>query len=320
MCLVVSIGFIRVASAAVNTFLGKGVVAFDSIKVGRALMNGTIVNTTTKNGANNPVTIGDNLRIDGNIFRTEIGGTNPLKIADTLRPTTDAVYSLGESTNRFLNLYLSGSLIGTGVVGSDAIVDNAITSAKIADGTIANADFAADAITTAKVADGTIANADLAADAITTVKIVDSAVTMAKIADSAITTAKIADGTIVAGDLGAGSVTGTAIAANTITADKIVDASNASGLRKADIGVLSTIAFVNPPNIPAQSCAGATAVVTGTQPGDIVLASPIDTPLNGLIAVTYDVVLADTIDFWFCNVTAGALNDGPEGWRVLVIR
>lgn len=280
VCLVMVLGFLRVASAAVDTFLGRGTASFDSIKTGRALMNGTIVNTTTKNGANNPVTIGDNLRIDGNIFRTEIGGTNSLKIADSLRPITDAVYSLGESTNRFLNLYLSGNLIGSGVVGSDAIADSAITTAKIADGTIVNADFAADAITTAKIADGTIALADLAAN----------------------------------------SVVGAAIAADAVTGDKIVDASNVSGLRKADIGVLSSIVFVNPPNIPAQSCAGATAVVTGTQPSDIVLANPIDTPLNGLIAVTYDVVLADTINFLFCNVTAVALNDGPEGWRVLVIR
>ena len=66
---------------------------FDSIYVGKqgtggvTFFNGTIVNNTTDDNDNGlPITFGDDVRIDGEIFRTEVGGDNPLKIADTLRP------------------------------------------------------------------------------------------------------------------------------------------------------------------------------------------------------------------------------------------
>jgi hypothetical protein len=51
--------------------------------------------------------------------------------------------------------------------GSVAIVNDAVTTAKILDGTILAADIA-DAVTTAKILDGTILAADIAADAVTT--------------------------------------------------------------------------------------------------------------------------------------------------------
>jgi hypothetical protein len=51
-----------------------------------------------------------------------------------------------------------------------AIVDDAVTTAKILDGTILAADIAADAVTTAKILDGTILAADIAADAVTTAR------------------------------------------------------------------------------------------------------------------------------------------------------
>ena len=51
--------------------------------------NGTMLNTTKTNGADNPIAIGDNLRVDGEIFRGAKAGadTKPVKINDSLQVT-----------------------------------------------------------------------------------------------------------------------------------------------------------------------------------------------------------------------------------------
>lgn len=80
-----------VISTAVTTSLFAGVAfaatpgsvagVFDSLTVGKqgtggvTFFNGTIINATTENGADNPVTFGDNVRIDGRIFRGNTQGT-----------------------------------------------------------------------------------------------------------------------------------------------------------------------------------------------------------------------------------------------------
>ncbi|MBU1178717.1 hypothetical protein KJ903_05940 [Patescibacteria group bacterium] len=79
---------------------------------GVTYFNGTIVNASEDADGNDtiPVTFGDDVRIDGIIYRSEEGGDNPLKIADSLRPTADAVYSFGTSDYQFLDAYLSGTV------------------------------------------------------------------------------------------------------------------------------------------------------------------------------------------------------------------
>ena len=101
-------------------------VIVPSIKVGAqgvggvTFFNGTIVNSTTNSGANNPVTFGDDVRIDGQIYRTEVGGANPLKLADSIRPQTTNAYDLGSSTYRFKDGYFAGDLnVGGTVDGVD---------------------------------------------------------------------------------------------------------------------------------------------------------------------------------------------------------
>ena len=43
---------------------------------GVTFFNGTIINETTTDGANNPVTFGDNVRIDGRLYRGATSGTS----------------------------------------------------------------------------------------------------------------------------------------------------------------------------------------------------------------------------------------------------
>ncbi|NQU99953.1 MAG: hypothetical protein HQ538_04395 [Parcubacteria group bacterium] len=129
----------------------QGGLHIDSV----TFFNGTAVNnSTTDDGEDIPFTIGDNARIDGEIFRTEVGGDNPIKLADSIKPQTTAIYDLGTSSNRFRNIYLegnittnggiditsedvtitngglsitNGNLIGAGIVSSENIMNNSIT-------------------------------------------------------------------------------------------------------------------------------------------------------------------------------------------------
>jgi len=128
-------------------------VIVPSIKVGAqgvggvTFFNGTIVNSTTDadTGDEMPVTFGDDVRIDGRVFRgatagTSVGDSKPFIINDN----AEVAGSLS-----------IGSLSGTGVVNSTNILD----------GTIAAADLASSSVTSAKIVDGTITGSDISSSA-----------------------------------------------------------------------------------------------------------------------------------------------------------
>jgi hypothetical protein len=78
--------FIAIAAMALTVGVVKAASAvYDTLTIGRqsvggvTYFNGTMKNNTTTNGADNPVTIGDNLRVDGRVYRGTTAGT-----ADTL--------------------------------------------------------------------------------------------------------------------------------------------------------------------------------------------------------------------------------------------
>ena len=97
-----------VAMSAVTTFRGQGTFEVDALKVGNqgtggvTAFNGTIINNTTgANGSDLPVTFGDNVRIDGRVYRGSTAGTSDDKpfiindnaeIAGTLEVDGRAVY------------------------------------------------------------------------------------------------------------------------------------------------------------------------------------------------------------------------------------
>jgi hypothetical protein len=97
---------------------------------------------------------------------TALNSSNDLAIANVF---------VGNTSGKAEQYHTSGAVTidNTGLV---AIVDDAVTTAKILDGTILAADIAADAVTTAKILDGTILAADIAADAVTTAKILDGTI------------------------------------------------------------------------------------------------------------------------------------------------
>lgn len=93
---------------------------FDSIYIGSTeagvggvtFFNGTIVNASVDEDGEDtiPVTFGDDVRIDGEIYRTEVGGDNPIKLADSIRPQTTATYDLGMEAYQFNDAYFAGDV------------------------------------------------------------------------------------------------------------------------------------------------------------------------------------------------------------------
>jgi len=101
-----------------------------------------------------------------------------------------------------------------------AVLDNSVTTAKIADG----------AVTTVKIADSNVTTAKLADGSVTTVKIADANVTTAKIADSNVTTAKINANAVTKAKLSAWTDNGNdaAVSDATITSTTYVDIASLS--------------------------------------------------------------------------------------------
>ncbi|MFA5134935.1 MAG: hypothetical protein WC505_04095 [Patescibacteria group bacterium] len=157
------IALVVIASMALTAGVVKAASgAFDSLTVGKqgtggvTYFNGTIVNDTTGAGtADNPVTFGDNVRIDGRIYRGATAGTAdslPLIVNDNM----EVVGSLA-TDSLSTGALAATSLSGTGIVSTGNILD----------GTIATGDMADSAVNSAKISDSTVTTADIDSNAVT---------------------------------------------------------------------------------------------------------------------------------------------------------
>ncbi len=86
----------------------------------------TIVNSSLDdNGISNiPVTFGDDVRIDGEIWRGTSKGISdgmPLKISDTMIPTMTDINDIGSTTNRWKNGYFAGAVTVGDLEGANII-------------------------------------------------------------------------------------------------------------------------------------------------------------------------------------------------------
>jgi hypothetical protein len=81
------------AHAAENSFKGRGLIRFDTILttalrvIGTTRLDGVILNGTKTGKQDNPVTIGDDLRVDGRIYRGKQSGptdSQPLILNDNV--------------------------------------------------------------------------------------------------------------------------------------------------------------------------------------------------------------------------------------------
>jgi len=144
------ITMVIVASIAMTAGVVKAAgMTADWLRVGKqgeggvTFFNGTIINETTgANDADNPVTFGDNVRIDGRVYRGATAGTGdtlPFIVNDNMEVA--GTLTVGNVT--------ATGFTGSGIVSSDNLANNAVTSTKITDGAISTADLADSAVTQA---------------------------------------------------------------------------------------------------------------------------------------------------------------------------
>ena len=91
----------KLGGSAGDFFNFNGTGVFGSIKIGSqgsggvTFFNGTIINDTTTSGADNPVTFGDNVRIDGRVWRGATSGSGdgmPFIVKDDLEVEGDVTF------------------------------------------------------------------------------------------------------------------------------------------------------------------------------------------------------------------------------------
>jgi len=160
-------------------------------------------------------------------------GTKWLEVDYLSDPTRIGAAVIGSAA--IIDAAITQAKINTAAVGSAAIADLAVTNAKIsglavdsgkiADAAIVEAKIGSAAVTSAKIHDASIIEAKIATAAVTNIKIKDAAITQAKIGDAQITTAKIADAQIT--DAKVVSLTASKITAGTITSNQVYVGSNA---------------------------------------------------------------------------------------------
>ena len=98
-------------------------------------------------------------------------------------PSVNDTYTVGQRTWTWTGVVweLTGAT-GLGAIGTEQLLDNAVTSAKIAAGAVGETDIADSAITTAKIAANAVVEVDIANNAVTNSKIANNAVTQTKLA------------------------------------------------------------------------------------------------------------------------------------------
>jgi hypothetical protein len=108
---------------------------------------------------------------------------------------------------------------------TDAIADQAVTTAKLRDGAVTAAKLGSDAIITTKIEDGAVTTAKIAADAVNGTKIADDSINSEHYVDGSIDTAHIADAQVTLAKMAADSVDGSKIVDDSINSEHYVDGS-----------------------------------------------------------------------------------------------
>ena len=199
-------------------------------------------------------------------------------------------------------------------VGTKQLKKNAVTTLKVKNNAITSPKVKNDAITSPKVKNNAITGADVLESSLGQVPSAASAVTAVTA-----TTAGTAAPSGPAGGSLAGTYPAPSLAADAVTSAAVINAAQATGLRKADIGAVSTTVVFDPPNIGAGLCSSDTATVTGAATNDVVIAHPVNSVWSNLMYAPW-LAQTDAVSIRLCNPTAAPI-DGPAlSFHVLLIR
>lgn len=180
-----------------------------------------------------------------------------------------------------------------------------------------------------KLPKNSVGTKQLKTNAVTSPKVKNDAITGADVLESSLTQVPFAAtaataGTAAPSGAASGSLAGTfpapSIAANVIGSSNVLDASQATGLRKVDLAAVVTTASFNPASIPANSCGSATAAVPGAQSGDSIVLQPTSGIWGGLIWAPWLVNAPNSIELRLCNPTPLAFDGSAVTFQVLLIR
>ena len=154
--------------------------------------------------------------------------------------TKNGIHVDSPKTNFTGDLNVAGILTGSlasDIIGTNQIVNNAVTAAKIANGSIGNAKLTNNSVNAAKIADGSVGNTKLANGAVNAAKIADGSVGNAKLANGAVNASKIANGNVDNVKLANGAVNAVKIADGSVGNAKLADNSvNAAKIANGSVG------------------------------------------------------------------------------------
>ena len=160
---------------------------------------------------------------------------------------------LRQPYDRLMRFLIPRFLVGTqdlldGAVTNSKIAADAVTADKIMDGSIGTLELADGAVTYPKLGDGAVITQKLADSSIIDTKIASAAVTTAKLAPQAVDTAAIADGAVTTPKLAVNGVQEFNLAANSVSARTISD----GNVTTAKLAYARALIYTSVP-IPVQS-------------------------------------------------------------------
>lgn len=218
----------------------------------------------------------------------------------------DVMTAYAPKPDEILPGFVTGTMIGLGVIGTPNIAVNAINASLIADGAILTAKLADNSIALAKMQANSVANtqlvnnavdaAKIAAGAVGTAALVDGAVLNSKLDDLSVSLAKLQSGSVGSTQLIAGSVIAGKIAANAVTANEIAARTIVAGDIAADT---ITANEIKANTITANNIAAATItagqIAAGTIVSGNINAGAITTTELAALAVTTAKIAAGAI-------------------------
>ena len=210
-----------------NAGLGQGDIYFDT-GTNRFKGNTDGVNWFELLDTSGNQTVGGGL----SVAALQIAGTTVITNTGDLAADLVDTQAIQDNAVTSAKLSSDGSVDANRAVGPDHIKSFAVTTTKITDGAVTTAKIADTGVTTAKIADANVTTAKIANNAITSDKLsssptvdADRAVGTNHIKDSAVTTGKISDGNVTTAKILDANVTTAKIADANVTDAKL--ASNA---------------------------------------------------------------------------------------------
>jgi len=217
----------EIRSDAITSAPTHGYLAADAASLVLAAGNrgaGTLILNRKDNVTAGEVQTGGDLRVGGNLIcGSGLGDCVSGSTISNGTVTTDDILNGTVGTVDLAANSVTSAILATDAVYTNAIQNNAVTSAKILDRTIVAADIGNDQLTSNEIGAGAITSSELAANAVYTNALQDASVTNPKLAANAVNSGNIVDGSIVSADIQDGAIQNADLQAGSATTGLTLD-------------------------------------------------------------------------------------------------